>query len=68
MHAGVRPGEGEMTNWTLTYDPKAKAVYIQLRDDLVAMTREINDSVMIDLDADGNLVGVEVLNVETEPR
>lgn len=57
-----------MTNWTLTYDPEAKAVYIRLRDDLVLVTREINDSVMIDLDADGNLVGVEVLNVETEPR
>ncbi len=53
--------------FTVTYDPEARAVYITLRDDTVAVTREITDTVLLDLDADANLVGIEVLDVDEAP-
>lgn len=53
--------------WTLTYDPVARAVYIRLSDDSVLVTREITDNVILDLDADANLVGIEILDVDAEP-
>ena len=48
-----------------TYDPKADAFYARFAPDGVeiAETREVAPGVTIDLDAAGQLVGVEVLSV-----
>jgi len=45
-----------------SYDADANALYITLRDGDVARTRELDDSTMLDVDAAGNLLGIEVLN------
>ena len=45
------------------HDPETRAAYVHLRDTMVFVTRRITDSVLIDLDADGEVVGVELLNV-----
>ncbi len=44
-------------------DPEADAVYIRLRDSEVATTRELDDNLIIDLDKDGKIVGIELLFV-----
>jgi uncharacterized protein YuzE len=48
-----------------SYDPDADAFYARFAPDVVAIseTREVAPGVMIDVDANGDLVGVEVLSV-----
>jgi uncharacterized protein YuzE len=48
-----------------SYDPAADAFYARFAPDgtPIAETKEVAPGVMIDLDASGHLVGVEVLSV-----
>lgn len=57
-----------MSVFELTYDPEARAAYIRLTDAMIVVTREVTENVLLDLDVDGNLVGVEILNVTKDPR
>ena len=45
------------------YDPKADAVYIELAKGKYEISREISDSVVVDEDKNGKILGVEVLDV-----
>ncbi len=45
------------------YDPKADAVYIELAKGKYEVSREISDSVVVDEDKKGKILGVEVLDV-----
>lgn len=45
-----------------TYDPEADAAYFYLGEATVAATEEVMDNVMLDLDAEGRIVGMEVLH------
>ncbi|MFQ5340407.1 MAG: DUF2283 domain-containing protein [Anaerolineae bacterium] len=47
----------------ITFDPKADAMYIRLQPDgtLVSETREVTEDVLIDLDEDENIIGLEIL-------
>lgn len=45
------------------YSPRADALYVQLTAGGVARTVSLDDRRMIDLDADGVVVGVEFLDV-----
>jgi len=45
-------------------DEEADAAYVRLGAGSVARTEEIADGILIDLDADGELVGVEVLDLQ----
>lgn len=47
----------------LEYDSKADAIYIRLKDVAVASTREVEDNLIVDLDARGKMVGIELLFV-----
>jgi excisionase family DNA binding protein len=47
----------------ITYDPRADALAIELRDAPVARTREVTDTVNVDIGKDGRPVVVEILNV-----
>jgi uncharacterized protein YuzE len=49
----------------ITYDPEADAFYARFTSDSVAIaeTREVAPGVTIDLDAGGQIVGIEVLSV-----
>ncbi len=53
-----------MTSSTLTYDPDVKALYIQLSDNEIAETLELSESVYVDVDADGEPVGFEILHAQ----
>lgn len=54
-----------MTPTTIEYDTDAEAVYIRLSSGDVAETVEISATLYIDVDKDGNLIGVEVLGVDS---
>ena len=47
---------------TIDYDPQAKAVYINIKDGKIAKTIEKSDQFFLDLDKDGGLLGIEILN------
>lgn len=49
---------------TITCDPDAKALYIQLSDADVLETVELAGNVYLDLDANGEPVGFEILNAD----
>lgn len=51
----------------LTYDPEADASYLRISDAAIDETREVAPGVMVDLAADGQLVGIEILNASTRP-
>lgn len=48
----------------ITFDADAKALYIQLSDAGVLETVELAENVYLDLDANGEPVGLEVLNAD----
>ena len=45
------------------YDQQADAIYIRLKDAEIATTRELQDHLIVDLDADGKMIGIELLFV-----
>jgi uncharacterized protein YuzE len=45
----------------VTYDQRADALYIELKDDSVTDTVRIDRGTLVDLDAQGNLIGVELI-------
>lgn len=47
----------------IRYDPKVDAVYIELAKGKYEISREISDSVVVDEDKNGKILGVEVLDV-----
>jgi uncharacterized protein YuzE len=47
----------------LEFDPAADAAYFEISNTPVVVTREIGAGVVGDYDADGHLVGLEVLSV-----
>ena len=46
----------------IEYDTKADAVYIYLQEKEAAKTIELSEIVKVDLDKEGKLIGIEVLN------
>jgi uncharacterized protein YuzE len=47
----------------LKYDLNVGALYIRLTSQSVARTQEIDDNTSVDLDADGGVVGIEVISI-----
>ena len=47
----------------LEYDREADAIYIRLKESAIATTREVEDNLIIDLGADGKIIGIELLFV-----
>ena len=50
----------------ITYDPEANALYLQFSVNEIAETVELSESVYVDVDADGLLVGIEILDATAE--
>lgn len=46
----------------IEYDKDADALYVLLREVPVVRSREVEEGVVIDLDGDGHIVGIEVLD------
>lgn len=47
----------------IEYDPKADAMYIRLLVGTVAESDEVRPGVVFDFDADGRVLGIEMLDV-----
>ncbi|OGG39955.1 hypothetical protein A2118_01250 [Candidatus Kaiserbacteria bacterium GWA2_50_9] len=53
----------------ITYDKIANAAYMTLRKGKVAKTVEMSESVIVDLDKKGNILGIEMLDASKQfPR
>ena len=46
----------------LEYDRQVDTLYIRIQEVNVARTEELEEGVNLDFDADGKLIGVEILN------
>jgi uncharacterized protein YuzE len=47
----------------IEYDPKADAMYIRMRAGTASESDEIRPGLVIDFDADGKVLGIEMLDV-----
>jgi uncharacterized protein YuzE len=47
----------------IEYDQQAGAMYVRLRAGTVAQSEEIRPGVVFDYDVEGNLLGIEMLDV-----
>ncbi len=47
----------------LEFDPQADAAYLEISDAEVETTRQIEPGIMVDYDAAGHIVGIEVLSI-----
>ena len=50
----------------INYDPKAKAMYIELAKGKYEVSEELSDSVIIDVDKKGKVLGIEILDVSNK--
>lgn len=48
------------------YDPEADAIYIRLRAGEVADSDEVREGVVMDYDADGEVLGIELLSASRQ--
>jgi uncharacterized protein YuzE len=47
---------------TVKYDPEANAAYIRFSPEPVRESEEVADGIVLDFDADGRIVGMEVMD------
>ncbi len=47
----------------IEFDKEADALYIEFSSKEFAKNKKIDDSTIIDLDKEGNIIGIELLNV-----
>lgn len=46
----------------IEYDKEADALYVELNKNKIYKTREESDNFLVDVDKNGNVVGIEILN------
>jgi len=49
-------------------DPEADALYIRLNEETIEGTEEVHPGVILDFDAAGQVVGIEMLHISTRMR
>ena len=47
------------------YSPIGDVMYIKMNDNIIVTTKQIAEGVYVDIDPDGKLVGIELLDVST---
>jgi uncharacterized protein YuzE len=47
----------------ITYDSKADALYIKFQEGSVGKTKKIEEGILIDLDQEGHIYGIEIIGV-----
>jgi uncharacterized protein YuzE len=47
----------------VTYDPNADAMYIKFTDEKFSKNKVIDENTILDLDKNGNVIGIEILFV-----
>ena len=53
---------------TLKVDEKADALYLRLDDSRIIESEEVSPGVVLDFNADNQVVGVEILNLSTSSQ
>jgi uncharacterized protein YuzE len=48
----------------INYDPRADALYLRFQDGLAARTRKVEEGVLVDLDENGRLYGIEIIGMK----
>jgi uncharacterized protein YuzE len=46
----------------IEYSKSADALYVSFKQTAVAKSKEVEEGVVLDLDADGHLIGIEILD------
>ena len=57
---------GEGANVKLHYYPETDSLYIDLSDRIGADSREVAEGLVMDFDADGNVVGIDIDHASTK--
>jgi uncharacterized protein YuzE len=57
----VLPLYAVMSSVKITFDKKADAMYIYLQSKKVLKTKQVTDDTIVDMDKDGNVIGIELL-------
>ena len=52
---------------TIEYDKIADAVYWKLKKTKIKKTQNVSDTVIFDYDTKGEIVGIEILNIASQP-
>jgi uncharacterized protein YuzE len=52
----------------LEFDPQADTIYLELTDTEVEESKEIQPGIIMDYDAEGRIVGIEVLYVSKRAK
>lgn len=52
---------------TINFDKIADAVYVALKKTKVKETKTISDKIIVDFDAKGDIIGIEILNISSQP-
>jgi uncharacterized protein YuzE len=47
-----------------TYDAKADALYVRFAETAIVESEEVSDGIVLDFDADGRIVAIEVLDAK----
>ena len=47
----------------LEFDPQADAAYLEISDADIETTRQLEPGIIVDYDAEGHIVGIEVLSI-----
>lgn len=47
----------------IEYSKEVDAIYVYFKEEYVSKSKEIEDGVVVDFDANGQLIGIEVLDV-----
>ena len=55
-----------MTPIRIRYDADANAAYMRLSESRIIDSAEVSPNVILDYDADGHIVGIELLNARTQ--
>ena len=48
----------------ISYDPKADALYIKFQEGSAARTRKVEEGLLLDLDENGRLYGIEIVGMK----
>jgi len=48
----------------ISYDAKADALYIKFQDGSVTRTRKVEEGMLVDVDANGRLFGIEIIGMK----
>ncbi len=51
-----------MTELHITYDPTADTLYVRTKDDEVDDSIEVGEEIIVDYNAKGEIIGLEILN------